>query len=268
MKLKKCIFFSNLWLLSLWAFPQSYCLLIINGSLQWTQRQSCWAKQPPRRTEDNCRGEGKGPTRQRHCKLSLYFGLCHIRNVLWKSRRGGENNLPNFDQNKTVLTVLEWLGLSCLGAHMPFKSHWFTVWKVETVWIGLHNRFEVLVYSMALLDFLFVFAASIYRQLHFLLPSFKYTAAATPSTQNILAIVCMCIFIKLIWASWLLHFQLLWTHLSSPAVPSSLFRNHCHCAETWSPAELEQKLRHLHKCRHIGVLFWKPFQVLDWNSLV
>lgn len=40
---------------------------------------------------------------------------------------------------------------------MPFKSHWCIVWKVGTVIVVLHNSFEALVYSLALLDFLFVF---------------------------------------------------------------------------------------------------------------
>lgn len=209
----------------------------------------------------------KAPTWQRGSKLSLCFGLCHIMSMLWKSRRGGGNNLPNSDQNKTVLIVLGWLGLSCLGAHMPFKSHWFIVWKAEAVSVGLHNSFEALVYSMALLDSLFVCAPSIYRQLHFLLPAFKYAAAATPSAQNILAIVCLCIFIELIWTSWLpflatldLSFlpQLLRT-ASSETTATVLRRG---ALQSWSKSyTILQMLTN-------RVLFWKPFQVLGWNSLV
>lgn len=34
--------------------------------------------------------------------LSLYFGFCHVRRMLWEGRKRGGNNLLSFDQNKTL----------------------------------------------------------------------------------------------------------------------------------------------------------------------
>lgn len=95
---------------------------------------------------------------------------------------------------------------------MPFKSHWFIIWKVETVIVFLHNSFDASVCSLAWVHFLFVL----------LCPSISSCPSSfhlLNTLQQLCHLHCVhgCTFTKLIWASQFFHVQLFCTNLPFPS---------------------------------------------------
>lgn len=144
-------------------YPVGISLKLLSSNYQWISLVNAKAVLPNKiaclQDQGQLQRQVKKPLKGRGtvglaCILaSVLSGKCY-------ERAGREEEITYLVLTKIKLcfgrVLIDWLGLDCFGADMPFKSHWFIVWKVETVIVVLHNSFEALVYSLALLDFLFV----------------------------------------------------------------------------------------------------------------